>query len=71
MRTTRWFATTKKGEALDDAESGADVAAGLGHALDEPLAHFIRQLLQLGGREGFDVFGTADFLENQFGLVTM
>ena len=33
---------------LDHAEAGADVAAGLGHALDQPLADLLGQLREAG-----------------------
>src|SRR4051812_40429555 len=56
---------------LHDAESGADVAAGLRHDVDQLLVDLVRELLQLLRLERLNVLGTLDRIENQFGLVTM
>ena len=56
---------------LHDAEAGPDVAAGLRDDIDQPLPDLVGQLLQLLRRQGLDVLGIVDRLENQFGLVTM
>ena len=47
---------------LDDAEPRADVAAGVRDHVDQPLPHFVGQLLQLVRRELPDVLGIADRL---------
>ena len=58
---------------LDHAEPRADVAAGLGDDVDEPLPHFGSEHGELLRGEPLDVFGTADGIEqgHQFGRVTM
>jgi len=60
---------------LHDPEPRADVAARLGHHVDEALAHLVGERRQLLARELADVFGTGDLFEKshgrQLGLVTM
>ena len=46
-----------------DPEPGPDVAAGLGDHFDQPLAHLVRQRLQLIGVERPDVAGATNCVQ--------
>ena len=50
---------------LDDAESGADVAARTRDHVDEALAYFGRQLGKLFARQGAHVIGSVDAIEER------
>ncbi len=50
---------------LDDAEPRPDVPAGLGHHVDQALAHLVGEGLQLLAREVPQVVGSVDAIEQR------
>src|SRR5262249_51183436 len=50
---------------LDDAETGAEMAAGDGHRVDGFLAQFVRQLAELLFRQATQVIGGDDLVEQR------
>src|SRR2546425_573713 len=56
-------AVAKRDGQLDHSQAGADVPAGLGHDVDQPAAHLVREGLQLILRQRPDVFRSVNPLE--------